>query len=128
MPRVIDNYSVVALAPYAFAGNYADVTNIVVSSSVKFIGNDAFGYNTSLFSIVIPSSVTNVGSCAFSGSINLCKIYVEDGSTLEDEWFYKVYNDGGDLTPNCKIIRTKFENGLPVIPLENGVEEEPQLP
>ena len=124
VPRVIDNYSVVALAPYAFAGNYADVTNIVVSSSVKFIGNDAFGYNTNLFSIVIPSSVTNVGSCAFSGSINLCKIYVEDGSALEDEWFYKVYNDGGDLTPNCKIIRTKFENGLPVIPLEGESEAE----
>ena len=124
VPRVIDNYSVVALAPYAFAGNYADVTNIVVSSSVKFIGNDAFGYNTNLFSIVIPSSVTNVGSCAFSGSINLCKIYVEDGSTLEDEWFYKVYNDGGDLTPNCKIIRTKFENGLPVIPPEGESEAE----
>ena len=124
VPRVIDNYSVVALAPYAFAGNYADVTNIVVSSSVKFIGNDAFGYNTNLFSIVIPSSVTNVGSCAFSGSINLCKIYVEEGSTLEDEWFYKVYNDGGDLTPNCKIIRTKFENGLPVIPPEGESEAE----
>jgi hypothetical protein len=51
-------------------------------------------------------------------------IYLEEESILTDDDFYK----DGRLRPECKIIRTKFENGLPVIPLENEVEEEPQLP
>jgi hypothetical protein len=81
-----------------------------------------------LLSVAIPNSVTNIGPNIFSGSMNLQYLYIEEGCRFTDEWFYDVYHGGGCLTPNCKIIRTKFENGLPVIPLENEVEEEPQLP
>jgi hypothetical protein len=51
-------------------------------------------------------------------------VFLDIQSELSDDDFYVK----AKLNQNCKIIRTKFENGLPIIPLENGVEEEPQLP
>ena len=47
-------------------------------------------------------------------------IYLEEESILTDDDFYK----DGRLRPECKIIRTKFENGLPVIPPEGESEAE----
>jgi hypothetical protein len=36
---------------------------------------------------------------------------------ITNECFYDSYHVG--LHPDCKIIRTKFENGLPIIPPES---------
>ena len=95
-------------------------TNIVIPKSVTYISYQAFAYNTNLLSIAIPNTVTNIGYSAFKRSNNISTIFLEEGSIFEDK---HLYNDR-DLTPNCKIIRTKFENGLPVIPPEGESEGE----
>ena len=80
---------------------------MVVSSSVKIIGELAFAYcgqlrevvfepgsrlslienscfdSTGISSIVIPKSVTHIGRCAFSSCKNLSALSFEDGSQLK---------------------------------------------
>ena len=88
----------------------------------------SFLENTNLVSLVIPYSVTNLKTSSFSKSTKISKIYLEEGSPLTDDNFYLRWGKGAGLRPECKIIRTKFENGLPVIPPENGGEKESQIP
>lgn len=129
VPSELDGYPVVGLALGSFsidAGSFP--TNIVLSNTIKIIDHMSFLENTNLVSLVIPNSVTNLKTSSFSKSTKISKIYLEEGSPLTDDNFYLRWGKGAGLRPECKIIRTKFENGLPVIPLENGVEEEPQLP
>lgn len=120
IPNTIDNYPVVGITDEAFVDSQGCITNIIVPNTVRKIGAHAFAHNTNLWSIAIPSSVTDIGQDVFKKSTNLKKIYLEEGSSLTDECFYDSYHV--NLHPNCKIIRTKFENGLPVIPPE-GVSE-----
>lgn len=129
IPSELDGYPVVGLALGSFsidAGSFP--TNIVLSNTIKIIDHMSFLENTNLVSLVIPNSVTNLKTSSFSKSTKISKIYLEEGSPLTDDNFYLRWGKGAGLRPECKIIRTKFENGLPVIPLENEVEEEPQLP
>ena len=128
IPKELDGYPVVGIVDGAFRGNHLNIKNIIIPNSVRHIEYGAFRNTTNLLSVVFPNTITNMGSSVFYNSPNLATIYLEEGSTFANEIFYDVYHGGTGLTPNCKIIRTKFENGLPVIPLENGVEEEPQLP
>ena len=124
VPLSIDNYSVVGIAPFAFSDNRKKVNTVILQNSIKTIEKASFTYNTNLLSVAIPNSVTNIGPNIFYQSPNLQYLYLEEGCTFTDEWFYDVYHGGGCLTPNCKIIRTKFENGLPVIPPEGESEAE----
>jgi hypothetical protein len=124
IPSELDGYPVTAIAPYAFAGFRHSSTNVLIPSSVNNLFMYSFAYNTNLLSVAIPNSVTNIGVGVFSRSLNMETVFLDIQSELSDDDFYVK----AKLNQNCKIIRTKFENGLPVIPLENGVEEEPQLP
>ena len=114
IPNTIDNYPVVGITDEAFVDSQGCITNIIVPNTVRKIGAHAFAHNTNLWSIAIPSSVTDIGQDVFKKSTNLKKIYLEEGSSLTDECFYDSYHV--NLHPNCKIIRTKFENGLPIVP------------
>ena len=53
-------------------------------SVCESIGDDAFGYCTSLTSITIPNSVTSIGNLAFLGCTNL--IQNENGVHYVDKW------------------------------------------
>ena len=119
IPRVLDEYPVVGIVDGAFRGNRHKIQKIVVPDTVKHIQYGAFRNNTNLLSVAIPNSITNMGSGVFYNSSNLINIYLEEGSLFSNEIFYDVYHGGTGLHPNCKIIRTKFENGLPVIPPES---------
>ena len=120
IPNTLENYPVVGLVNGAFANSNQCVTNIIIPNTVKIIMPGAFSYNTNLLSVAIPNSVTNIRPSAFSGSTNMRTVYLEEESLLKEENFkypkFGVHEKG--LHPNCKIIRTKFENGLPVIPKE----------
>jgi hypothetical protein len=122
IPSTLDNYPVVGIIDEAFVDFQGCITNIIIPNSVRTIATHAFAHNTNLLSITIPNSVTNIGYDVFKKSTNLKQIYLEEGSPLTNECFYDSYHV--NLHPNCKIIRTKFENGLPVIPSENKIETE----
>ena len=124
IPQKLGIFPVVGITEGAFGSSWHSYTNIVIPKSVTYISYQAFAYNTNLLSIAIPNTVTNIGYSAFKRSNNISTIFLEEGSIFEDK---HLYNDR-DLTPNCKIIRTKFENGLPVIPPENGGDKESQIP
>ena len=117
IPSTLDNYPVVGIIDGAFVDFQGCITNIIIPNSVRTIATHAFAHNTNLWSIAIPSSVTDIGQDVFKKSTNLKKIYLEEGSSLTDECFYDSYHV--NLHTNCKIIRTKFENGLPIIPPES---------
>ena len=121
IPSTLDNYPVVGIIDGAFVDFQGSITNIIIPNSVRTIATHAFAHNTNLCSIAIPNSVTKIGQDVFKKSINLKKIYLEEGSSLTDECFYDSYHV--NLHPNCKIIRTKFENGLPVIPQDEKNDE-----
>ena len=115
IPQKLGIFPVVGITEGAFGSSWHSYTNIVIPKSVTYISYQAFAYNTNLLSIAIPNTVTNIGYSAFKRSNNISTIFLEEGSIFEDK---HLYNDR-DLTPNCKIIRTKFENGLPIIPPES---------
>ena len=119
IPQKLGIFPVVGITEGAFGSSWHSYTNIVIPKSVTYISYQAFAYNTNLLSIAIPNTVTNIGYSAFKRSNNISTIFLEEGSIFEDK---HLYNDR-DLTPNCKIIRTKFENGLPVIPLDEKNNE-----
>ena len=120
LPQTLGIFPVVGITEGAFGSSWHSCTNIVIPKSVTYISYQAFAYNTNLLSIAIPNTVTNIGYSAFKRSNNISMIFLEEGSIFEDK---HLYNDR-DLTPNCKIIRTKFEKGLPVIPPEGESEAE----
>jgi hypothetical protein len=124
IPKVLDEYPVVGIVDGAFKGNKHNIQSIIIPNTVKNIQYGAFRNNTNLLSVAIPNSITNMGSGVFYNSSNLARIYLEESSSLSNEIFYDVYRGGTGLHPNCKIIRTKFENGLPVFPPEGESEAE----
>ena len=111
IPSELDGYPVTAIAPYAFAGFRHSSTNVLIPSSVNNLFMYSFAYNTNLLSVAIPNSVTNIGVGVFSRSLNMETVFLDIQSELSDDDFYVK----AKLNQNCKIIRTKFENGLPVI-------------
>ena len=59
----------------------AEITSIIMPSSVTSIGSSAFSGCTSLTSITIPDSVTSIGSRAFFGCNKLTSIYIPSSVT-----------------------------------------------
>ncbi|MDO4963512.1 MAG: leucine-rich repeat domain-containing protein [bacterium] len=63
-----------------FDGN-ANITSIIIPSSVTSIGSDAFENCTNLSSIIIPSSVTSIGLAAFAGNMNITSVIIPSSVT-----------------------------------------------
>ena len=60
----------------AFSG-CSSLTNVVLGSSLRYIGDGAFFNCSSLASITIPNSVTNIGQVCFAYSANLTAAYFQ---------------------------------------------------
>ena len=101
--------SVTSIWDCAFLG-YSGLTSITIPDGVTRIGGAAFGDCSGLTSITIPNSVTSIGDSAFSGCSRLVIIYLDEDSKLTDVDFYEKAN----LNKDCKIIRTKFQDGRPI--------------
>ncbi len=72
--------------------------------SVTNIGNNAFGYSTSLTSVDIPNSVTNIGQSTFYNCTSLTSVYIPNSVTNIEE---RAFGHCTDLTsvyiPNSVI-------------------------
>ena len=99
--------SVVDIGHHAFW--CSSVTNVMISESVKHIGEEAFYWCSGLASVTIPYSVTNIENGAFMNCKNLHKAYVPD--ILEgfvDDSFQHCANDFEieyyETSPHLEII------------------------
>ena len=65
------------------------ITSVLIPSSVSDIGYGAFSYCRGLTSVTIPSSVSSVYKRAFYGCSGLTSVMIQDGVTsIEEEAFY----------------------------------------
>lgn len=78
IPDTIDIYPVGGISAYGFY-TLENLTNIVISSSVKSIGNNAFSWCRKLTTIAIPGSVETIGRDAFEGCYGLRTIVLNEG-------------------------------------------------
>ncbi len=99
--------SVTSIGNYAFEGctslpienniRYADtyvvevtdktLTSYTLKENVRFIGDGAFSYCTSLTSVTIPEGVTSIGRDAFYGCSSLTSVYCKP--TTPPAWYYE---------------------------------------
>ena len=108
--------------------NCRELKNIILPSSLEFIGDDAFQGCSSLQSIEIPNSVTKINSGAFEGCSNLKEIILPNGL---NEIGYRVFYGCSSLTTIAipvsvnKIGRQAFNGceSLSEISLPNSVTE-----
>ncbi len=73
------------------------ITNYVIPSQVKDIGNLAFGCSNNLISITIPDGVVSIGEYAFASCLNLTSVDIPDSVTDIDTW---AFSDNISLTYN----------------------------
>ncbi len=71
--KIIIPSTVKRINPFAFYGANT-LTEVVIPSSVEYIGEEAFGACTSLTTINIPSSATNLGGAIFAGCSSLSNV------------------------------------------------------
>ncbi len=91
----------IGIATDAFRGS--DITDIVFSENIKYIGEDAFAQCNRLISVVIPEGITSVGDGAFMRCDNLEAVRIADSVThIGDNAFWS--------NENLKFV--KFGNGL----------------
>lgn len=72
-----------AIAPYAFRAN-PYVTSVILPSSIREIGYDAFAYCTSLEKVQLPEGIREIGECAFEGCKSLKEIILPSSLTTLD--------------------------------------------
>ena len=80
---VIISNSVKSIGDYAFIHCHG-LTSVTIPNSVTSIGEGAFSCCSSLTSITIPNSVNSIGSSAFYECLELTNIVVEEGNTKYD--------------------------------------------
>lgn len=69
------------IGSHAFFG-LNNITNIIISNTVKVIEEYAFSSMEGIKSVYIPNNVTEIGSFAFSQSINLEEVIFEENSKI----------------------------------------------
>ena len=88
----------------------ANITEVVISDSVKYIYSNAFYGCTSLTSITIPDSVTSIGSYAFYNCTSLKSVYITDIEAWLNisfsEWSSTPCCYGADLYLNGELLTT----------------------
>ena len=106
------------------------ITEVVIPSGVKKIGDQAFASCQNLKSITIPNSVTSINNNAFYGCYSLSSITIPSGVTLlGGNCFYNNYALSSITIPNsvtylgssvfysCQALTSvTFSNSLTVIP------------
>lgn len=100
--------SVVKKINNAFSCNRM-IKKVIISDSVKEIGELSFNECYELKEVVIPDSVTKIGSCAFDDCIKLEKIYIPDSvKTIGANAFLNCKNLELSVSKNCKCDKTAF--------------------
>lgn len=99
---VITNGVITGLTTYA----KANITNLVIPSTVTQIGANAFKDCDKLTSVIIPSSVTQIGAGAFQGS-GIKTVSFEDKSG----WLANAQTlDLSNATQNATYLKTNYVN------------------
>jgi hypothetical protein len=115
-------YAVTTLDPFAFVSD--GLTSAVVPNSVTDIGEEAFGFNSTLTSISLGSSVTSIGEFAFVND-GLTAVTLPDSLTvIDDVSFYgnalttitipaSVTSLQGNAFNNNPLTSVIFEGAMP---------------
>lgn len=79
VPETIAGYPVTSIGKYAFTG--CDMTSIVFSDSIKYLGDGAFCLCTDLENVILSNSITSINYEAFYGCHSLTYIAIPEGVT-----------------------------------------------
>jgi hypothetical protein len=74
---VPDNVTSIYTSAFRYCNN---LTNVIISNTVKEIGYNAFEYCDNLTNVVIGDDVTEIGERAFEGCVKLTDIYVNENN------------------------------------------------
>ena len=73
----------------AFSSYLGSLETVILASSVKSIGNQAFSFSDHLRKIIIPTSVTSIGRSAFAHCSDLARLDIPNSvSYVGDSAFY----------------------------------------
>ncbi|MGN1041998.1 MAG: leucine-rich repeat protein, partial [Christensenellales bacterium] len=96
IPSTLSNYSVTAIADYAFYGDNT-IEKVYLPSDLRVIGKKAFGNMSKLDEVTFNDVVEEIGDYAFADSKNLSSINYGDGMT-------KVVSFGAGVFENTAFI------------------------
>jgi len=114
--------SVSVIGEKAFSG--CPLTDIIIGSGVKIIGDGAFSFCTALTGITIPDGVTLIGEKAFEGCRNINDIIIPNSvKTIGDKAFYNSGLTSVTIGKGVISIGRAFSGctGIAAITIENGV-------
>ncbi|MDE6370679.1 MAG: leucine-rich repeat domain-containing protein, partial [Duncaniella sp.] len=131
IPASKNGYTVVSIAPHAFAG-CTGLTSVTIPNTVTSIGGNHFdGYDgafagcTGLKSVEIPNSVTLIGFYAFYGCTSLTSVTIPNSVTSFDGAFQRCTGLTSVTIPNSitSIGSSAFENctGLTSVSIPESV-------
>ena len=76
--KLVINEGITAIGNWIFASSISQLNELVLPSSLKSIGDNAFAECTNLNTVVIPGSVENIGASAFR-NCNITSLTIGDG-------------------------------------------------
>ncbi|MCD7809343.1 MAG: leucine-rich repeat domain-containing protein, partial [Erysipelotrichaceae bacterium] len=111
IPSTIDGYIVTSIGDCAF--EHSDITSVVISNTVKYIGDGAFAYCKNLTSVTIPDSVTNIGDWAFGNCSSLKSITIPSSVLYigEDAFIIMKYDQNTDEFTYTTVITIYANEG-----------------